>query len=225
MAISSLLDYFVVNSKQVLLAYIGKKGKAAEKIFDGISDKVKNISMDIYKIDSIDFINYIPVHTVFVFETVEYFKKGANNLNCGCEYDKRCKLLIYAPGLTENDIRENVLDGFKIDQAGFLLNEEENSIELVMSFMFTEKNCQHNQLMTINTFSTATMKWNNSNFYPEKYQNFYQCSLIVVEEERNVVDIATKIIDELARMFNFTPEYSHSDVDRENLFNEKTPSN
>ena len=87
--------------------------------------------------------------------------------------------MVYVPGLTTSDIVKIFKDGFKIDHINFLMHETDNSVDLVTSFMFTPQACKKLQFKTINRFDLRSLEWENSIFYPNKYENFYGCELIV----------------------------------------------
>ena len=90
---------------------------------------------------------------------------------------KRNQHLAHVPGLANSDILDTFADGFFIDHVNFLVKENNKLIELVTGFMFTKQACRVLQLKTINRFDTKTSKWENSIFYPQKYQNFHGCKL------------------------------------------------
>ena len=90
---------------------------------------------------------------------------------------QRSQHLVHVPRLTTSDIIETFPDGFLVDQVNFLINETKSSIELVASYMFTERACRVQQLKIINRFNFNTKKWEKSSFYPKKYQNFHGCWL------------------------------------------------
>ena len=93
--------------------------------------------------------------------------------------------LVYVPGLTTLDIYQTFVDGFEIDHVNFLMHETDNSIELITAYMFTPEACKELQLKTINRFDLQTLEWENSIFYPNKYENFYGCDLIVAWSDDN----------------------------------------
>lgn len=117
------------------------------------------------------------ISSILLFDSIKVFKEVVKTINWLSDRSKRFQHLVYAPNLTINDINENILDGFIIDQVSFLVNETEESIELATVFMFTAHKCREKQFVVINKFEAKSMKWQSSTFFPEKYQNFYGCEL------------------------------------------------
>ena len=122
--------------------------------------------------------------SIVLFESRDRFKKLASKITWAFNKKKRFHHLVYVPGLTEDDIFEALPEGldFLIDNVSFLMNETEKSFELVTSFVFTQQKCRQLQLRRINHFNLTTSKWDNSIFYPKKYENFHGCKLHVYVE-------------------------------------------
>ena len=126
----------------------------------------------------------IPNPSIVFFDSVGSFKANAFKTWWVSNERHRSHHLVYVPGLTFLDIVETLDDGFLIDHVNFLMHETDNSIELVTSFMFTPQACEQLQLKIINRFDLQAMEWENSIFYPKKYENFYGCKLgVAVMEE------------------------------------------
>lgn len=124
--------------------------------------------------------NYqLKTSSILVFDSVQNFVEHVKSINWLTNKRFRHPHLVYIPGVTKSDLLENIDDGFLIDNVGFLVHEADGSIGLVTSFMFSKKKCRTNQLITINRFSNATLEWENTTFYPEKYNNLHGCSLNV----------------------------------------------
>ena len=135
--------------------------------------------------------NLIEASIVF-FQSKECFKALASRTNWNSNVAKRHHHLVYAPGLTSSDVAkifspDLFFDASRIDHVSFLVNETEKSIELVSGFMFTEQACEQLQFKTINRFNMWTMEWDNSIFYPKKYENFHRCNLTLYEEFDDIV--------------------------------------
>jgi hypothetical protein len=111
--------------------------------------------------------------------------------------------LVCAPGLQIDDIIAIYQSEPVISEVGFLVNDDKVSIELASAFLFTAQTCHENIIKTINRFSRDTGLWENSNFYPNKYQNFYGCSIEVLHDNRFSNAVTKKIFEELAATLNF----------------------
>ena len=128
----------------------------------------------------------------------------------------RYKHLVHISNASVKDIAESFQNGFLIDSVGFLINETENSIELVSSYMFTESACHSNKFLTVNRFHKYTRRWESANFFPKKYRNFYGCSLKSGMQylKRGAQKVDEKIYIELSRVLNFKIEYKLMEKDK-----------
>lgn len=126
--------------------------------------------------------------SIVIFDSLKRFKKSASNI-LWTEEKYRRQHLVYVPLLKTSDIRDSISDGFLIDHVNFLMNVTENSVKLVTGYMFTQKACRRLQFKSINRFDFETLRWENSNFYTNKYKNFYGCELIVADGYIDVIEI------------------------------------
>lgn len=117
--------------------------------------------------------------SIIFCESFSQFEKVTRNLTWQPYSNKRLPHLVYVPKISIHDI-ENIQDGFRIDKVNFLVKSNESTVELLTSYMFTDERCKTSQVRSINSFSAQSGKWKSKNFYPEKYRNFYGCSLIVL---------------------------------------------
>lgn len=79
--------------------------------------------------------------------------------------------------------------------------------------MYTDKKCRENQVVTINRFDKAAMKWANDNFFPRKYESFHMCPLTQLSTiEYPDRDTFDKTVEQLSMIKNFTVKkfYAHS---------------
>lgn len=145
--------------------------------------------------------NQLNISSIVIFDSPENFKENVKNIKWLSKKRMRHKHLVYAPNLSVSDVVENINNGFDIDNVGFLMNETEKAVDLVTSFMFTPNLCRSNQLVTINRFLRSTMSWENSIFFPKKYQNFNGCDL--KEAKFYNTSLALELIPELSIFYNF----------------------
>lgn len=148
--------------------------------------------------------NRLNESSVLVFESVDVFIQNAGNIKWLSNPSLRHQHIVYCPGLTTDNIVENIPDGFEIDKVAFLMNETQTSIDLVSSFMFTPQKCRENQLVTVNRFNGKTLEWESDEFYPRKYGNLHSCNLTVCVP-KPVTNF--KITPLLANLFNFEANY------------------
>lgn len=149
--------------------------------------------------------NQLNISSIALFDSAQNFNETVKKIKWLSNKRMRYRHLVQVPGLRVADVKEIIQNGSLIDQVSFLMNETEQSIDLVASFWFNPERCRSNHLVTINRFTRKTMRWENSNFYPKKYQNFHGCNLTVAKlYERG---LALEVIPELAEIHNFTVKY------------------
>lgn len=119
------------------------------------------------------------------------------------------KIIIYSPNLTNFEIEEQFLSDPKISEVAFLTNYTEESIELTTAYFFSPGKCHQNEVKTINRFWRRNQSWENSNFYPEKFNNFHGCTLQVWYN--GLFQIGKRIYGELSQQLNFTIQREYYD--------------
>jgi hypothetical protein len=220
-AINGMLqDYFAKTSPKIDLIHVNDgKSEQSEKLIKSIL-KNKDGSL-LFKVSThSDYNSTIMLNTssVIIFDSAESFRKMRNNIFWQPNYAVRYKHLVYFPKGRRSDLEliqfnlmfkfkeeenfERRLDEFSIDRVNFLMNETDQSIELVSGFMFTSQACRKNQFLTINRFERSSMKWNSSIFYPNKYRNLYQCEL---DYYRTAYILPNEILDAFIKFVNSTP--------------------
>ena len=169
---------------------------------------------------------FVQDSSIIFFESLEQFKSNVSCMHWIPYNQPRQHHLVYVPGLTLSVINETFVDGFHIDHVNFLVNETEKSIELVTGYMFTKDACREYQLKTINRFDADARKWENSVFYPQKYQNFHGCELSIAKVDENQSKDKSALIESIfetvlnAKLVDGDPEEKgllgiHSDLIRE----------
>ena len=126
---------------------------------------------------------------IVIFDSVKRFLEKSSSIWWVTDERHQNHHLVYVPGLTTLDIIKTFEDGFLIDHVNFLMHETDNSIELVTTYMFTPQACKELQFKTINRFNLQTLEWENSIFYPNKYENFYGCKLIVAHNQEDFFNL------------------------------------
>ena len=152
--------------------------------------------------------------SVVFFESRESFMECASMVKWAFKREKRYQHLAHAPGLQLNDLYESNLDGFSVDHVSFLVDKTETSISLVTDFMFTQEICRVLYYEPINRFELSTLKWENSVFFPKKYQNFHGCDLTIIKDELHIMELlGTVFIDHLnARFFECKSDMEGCDL-------------
>ena len=194
-AINAIIEKHFVNLEthpgRVNIFFFGNNNLEFSKLMDKLLKiKSANTKVTVSKTDlATKFID--PDSSIMIFDSVETFKRIAPTLTWVTNKRHRKHQLVYVPGLLTSDISytfdtfdeeftfNTFKDGYLIDYVNFLMHETDNSIELITAYMFTPHACRQLQLQTINRYDLQTLEWENSIFYPNKYENFYGCELII----------------------------------------------
>lgn len=216
---SFVKEYYSEHYSNIDLIYYGRNKSEIE----GIQNKLvngKNIATT-FQIRS--WIRKLSGPSILIFESVNFFSAFCKQGSWQIHSTYRDKHLVYVPNLTTTDISKHVRDGFLIDSVNFLMNVTENSIDLVSSYMFTQQTCRLNQLVTINRFERMTMKWSNSDFYPNKYKDLHGCEVFIVKyleffQETNSI---FRIFSSLTKLINCSlqnVQYEIAQTKRDSIF-------
>lgn len=118
------------------------------------------------------------------------------------------KHLVYIKNTKSNDIAAKVNQMLNINNVNFLLNESEESIDLISALMYTSKaSCRSIKLIAINRFTKPKMRWANSRFSPLKHQNLHGCKMEIGIRENWYGQIGKKIVESLSKPMNFDVNY------------------
>lgn len=216
-AINNLLnDFFAKGSLKIDLIYYVDVSKKSEIDFDDLlRNKNDSISFQISAVDhGNSWKNKLNISSLLIFDSAKTFQETRDNITWLSNKRIRYQHLVYVPDLTISDL-EVIEDGFSIDNVNFLMNETDKSIDLVSGFMFTKEKCHQNQFVTINRFNGETERWENSNFYPNKYQNFHECNLsfgLQTFRQISLKHVSEETFIELAEHFNFKLDYKYLEL-------------
>lgn len=205
-----LTEYFAKSSRDIDLIYCGEIFEKYETLVDEIlRKKTDSLRVQLWKSEVWQpSVLELKVSTFLIFESVKVFKEVAAFIDWQPTRKASHPHLVHISGASIKDLQDNIKNGFSIDNVAFIIQQGQKSIELVSSFMYTPQKCQTNQFLTINTFSRKSMKWNNSEFYPKKYQSFHSCPLnIWVPEEENFPGWELDITKALSKSLNFTVKF------------------
>ena len=189
-AINAIIDeHFATTSATrqglINIVWIGEKTEEFSKLVGTLLRmKSPTATLQVFVLEEITEEGGIYDNAIVFFDSVEIFQANFPKI-WWVDLKQRNHYLVYVPGLTVWDIHAILLNGFNIDNVNFLMHETDNSIELVTSFMITPTACRKLQLKTINRFDLETTNWENSIFYPKKYNNFYNCELVVAMDPNN----------------------------------------
>lgn len=186
-AIKDLLsEHFEKGSQKLDVVFYGNYSKAPNNLIESILHNGNLlVSISVSKTEQNNpWKNQLNISSILIFDSAKTFLERKHKIKWLSNKRMRFEHLVYFPNASVNDF-EDIQDGFAIDNVNFLVNETENSIDLLTGYMFSEYKCHQNQFVTINKFDSKTMRWENSNFYPEKYHNLHGCNLTLTLEDFN----------------------------------------
>lgn len=203
-AISSILgENFLKTSQAVDLISFGVKSGKSEILMTEILRCQSHLTVTT-KFGAVDpSKRNLNTSSVLVFDSVENFEKFRDDIVWQTHNATRHEHLVYIPNVTVADL-EKIQDGFSIDTVNFVMNETQESIDLVTGFMFSPNKCRSNQFVTINRFVKSIMQWKSSAVSVRKYQNFHGCNLVLGRV--NVLNCVNCYF-ELAKHLNYKFEY------------------
>jgi hypothetical protein len=148
--------------------------------------------------------------SILLFDSPENFNQSLKKFYFRHSRDTKCPpYLIYVHEAKMRDITITRKSNSAIDKTVFLIRETRQSILLATAFLFTPVACQSNQYQVINQFTRQNNRWNNSNFFVEKYRNFYNCTLFINRLRENNYPFIYSI---MAEALNFSMKDSNDRV-------------
>jgi hypothetical protein len=210
LVVAAIRELFVENvikhSRGIEVLTVGDRGGFAESITDEII-KQTNGEMSVQVTmnnNNNNNIRELKSPTIILLDSVQHFEELENWLPQFADSRGTWhKHLLYAPGLKPDDIITRYQTDPAISEVGFLVNYDGLSIELASAFWFTPQKCHENQIKTINKFSRNNGRWENSNFYPNKFENFHGCTITVGYTEQFSSNFTKNIFKVLAAQLNF----------------------
>lgn len=183
-AINSILsDYMSRNFYTIDVVAFESRSISSEAIIESISRNI-NYSNAIQVSTIGDRHNpwkfRLNTSSVLVFDSPRSFKRIATKIIWQTDPKVRYKHIVYVITMTIDDLRSMTFeDGFSIDCVNFLVDENENSIDLAQNVMFSARACREIRWAVFNQFDKSINRWSHSDFYPNKYRNLHGCSLEV----------------------------------------------
>jgi hypothetical protein len=174
-----------------------------------IRDASEHLESDEYQLNN---------SSIVLFDSPENFNRTQHRIVFQHGYLISHPHLVHIHNAEIEDIQVVAHKNYTIDKTTFLVHETLHSIQLATSFMYTPEACRKNQFKVINRFTRGEKRWENSNFYVEKYRNFYGCEL---ETTKTTFDLSielnyrTKLLDSVSislESFTFYMFYFPSQV-------------
>jgi hypothetical protein len=211
-AIKAIIDeYFAKNVHEIEVINFGvRNGRGDETIgrllrlgnqrmpMKVIRDVGEQFESDEYKLNT---------SSIVLFDSPENFNRTQHRIVFQHGYLISHPHLVHIHNAEIEDIQVVAHKNYTIDKMIFLVHETLHSIQLATSYMFTPEACHENQFKVINRFTRGQKRWENSNFFVEKYRNFYKCQ----------VDFPEPTIG-LSRELNYS--HTSNPIDSRTLLNE-----
>jgi hypothetical protein len=189
------------KSSSVSVHIFGNSGGVADSMASVLLRKLAGKVSVKVTMKNNEFFEEMTTPAIMLFDSKEVFHEYFQLLMSDLKF--KTKHLVYAPGMMSKDITKNISSENYIADTNFLVDFQGSSIDLAASYLFTPDACNKNQIKTINRYSALTKRWENSTFYPEKYQNFYNCTIEVGYVDGYTNHIGFRIFQELSRQFSF----------------------
>lgn len=198
------IEYFAKKEPKVDIFYSGPSSKLlAEKL---LREKIPEVNVCVTEFEESATLE-IENPSIFLFDSGQHLLKVAGiQVWRGVKSAQIPNHLIYAPTKGQDDVIKTLSKlKIRIENQNFIrvVNSTRRSVELVTNFFYTPATCGSYDYVTINQFSTADMKWQSESFFPEKYENFHDCSLnLYVCHAHSELNL--QIFKILAHQLNFT---------------------
>jgi len=180
--------------------------------------------------------NYTNGRNLFLFESMERFVELIDDTFKTIN-DENCYFLFYVHGASANEIQLSIETAtnkqFNTNKLHFIVNTNENYIDLVVIEFYSPGVCAEYQANVINRFSKQKMVWEKTIQPITRIDNFYGCPFVVIPQELTAAINVTKdsnlnkvftgyakeILDEFANIVKINISYkvleaSHFTIDR-----------
>lgn len=180
-AIAEIIVDLFKHSYTVDIITHGDKFGDIGKLIDSVLQHVNDSSViQVLKCDGDDpWKLQLNTSSVLIFDSPQGFEEIAERIIWQTNPEVRHQHLVSVTGLTFDDLKTLKTDWSKLDSINFLVNENSKSIDLAQNILFSPLACQTGRLYIIDRFNMSTMRWQHSNFYPNKYLNLHGCPLVV----------------------------------------------
>jgi hypothetical protein len=162
-----LTDYFAVNEPKINVGFYGRNsGVLVDKL---LKETSLELSVQVIEFGSAKN-QEIFYPLILLFDSVWHF----DVFNASIYAKKPINSIVYIQNASNEYLYRN---GLGKEAQNIIRVVNDTAVDLVTSFRYSPGNCNGSVYRTINQFSINTMRWKNDTFFPEKYSNFYNCSL------------------------------------------------
>jgi hypothetical protein len=195
-AIKGIIDeYYSSNDHQIQVVNFGTRNEAAENTIEKLF-KLSSTSISI-QLSNHAFSSRIRLNisSILLFDSPEHFNRLKNTIMWQPNSKTTFRHLVYFPKGEIKDIE--TFQSAYIHAIDFLVDESRNSIKLVTAFLFSPGACRKIRINVINRFTRGRMKWENSNFFLEKFKDFHKCNISVGYNKHSVHEVYSILANQL----------------------------
>lgn len=114
-----------------------------------------------------------------LFDTIASYLDFHTKIVFPSKYPKKYKFLIYIIDLQEEEHRTVVVTNVFFRRGTFLIQNNDH-VRLITFQTFQHPKCKEWNSIEINLFSNVDKKWSGKIFFPEKFNNFNGCELVII---------------------------------------------
>jgi hypothetical protein len=150
------------------------QSKMESRVFDDIKVPHKVLDVNISTLRNRFEVQESGIVVVESVKALKYFNSKAVLAN---SFSKDMRLYVYVKKTTIDELKYNDFESRNIAFSQYFLVENEFTIDL-LTYVPSPVECESLLTTKVNSFDKKTEKWINSEFYFEKFKNFYGCKLI-----------------------------------------------
>lgn len=199
-AIKAILkDYFSVKEPKIDLYYFGYQSETLSNYLL----QEKDLSFRVLKLNETTKFQ-VDFPSLFLLDSIEHFMKIYHQITWMSKNPVWYKNIIYVSSKISAKFVEILLEkGMLNGNQNIIQVVNDTTIQLAGNRRFSPKLCHVPHFETNNQFSPKTMSWQKETFFPEKYQNFYGCTLRALKIEELSSGVTKDLFETLAKALNF----------------------
>jgi hypothetical protein len=173
-----LINHFALHEPRVDVYFSGVTSeKLAWKI---LRYKPMEIAIRTFKVNLFTEI-YIDFPSIILCDSFEHYKDLKERVYWMSRNGTYFNNVIYVPEKEINNVLNyNPWPEYENFNSNYIKIVNDTTVHLLQSRMFSPGICGKKHFTVINQFTFDSLKWENNKFFPEKYQNFYGCTLRVI---------------------------------------------
>jgi hypothetical protein len=201
-AIKAVIDqYATADNREIEIINFGVKNGEGEKVIERVL-KIEGMKLAIANTRDVreDFkgVMFMKSPCILFFDSVENYYQSFQRVLFSSTTISYHHLFFYIHEAQLKDIEIRLGGSFFVGHVNILIESKEGSIELATLLMCSPEVCFKDFWEVINRFNRNEMKWENSDFFVDKYKNFHKCPLEVLGDMKGLYLL-------LSDRLNFTP--------------------